>query len=271
MTENKRINRIALMKNENKIKTAIILICACTIVLLSGCHNHLKDDKIDKLMQYEGKYVGDASAVGNILALLEVKYNSYQLNTDCKPYGIQIFCAAQNDKESISIEAKKKSYLYNSAVIFSLIKNVDEIKISYDSGQEFYFKRKDINRFFGQKTETIGNVRERLENSILTKLDSESIVNSFYSEYNIISKNDNSSEKAQALTYDIFKTNLNADMNYVSITEKFGAPSEDIGSGIHIYVYKLIDSSEVWIGYTDKIFYAKHMDINHQLLENLIE
>ncbi len=269
MIENKRINRVALMKNENKIKTSIILICACIIFLLSGCQNHHKEDKIDKLMRYEGKYVGDASAVGNILALLELKYNSYQLNTNFKPYGIQIFCAAQNDKESV--ESKKKSYLYNSAVIFSLIKNVDEIKISYDSGQEFYFKRKDINRFFEKKTETIGNDRKSLEKNILTKLDSESIVNSFYSEYNIISKNDNSSEKTQALTYDDFKTNLTANMNYSSITEKFGVPSEDIGSGIHIYVYKLIDSSEIWIGYTDKIFYAKHMDIKHQLLENLIE
>lgn len=59
-------------------------------------------------------------------------------------------------------------------------------------------------------------------------------------------------------------------MNYNAIVAKFGEPSKDIGSGIHIYVYILSDSTEVWIGYTDKILYARHLDKNHLLIENLI-
>ena len=42
------------------------------------------------------------------------------------------------------------------------------------------------------------------------------------------------------------------------------------GSGIHVYVYKLQDGIEIWIGYTDRIMYARHMSTNGQLLHTLI-
>jgi hypothetical protein len=71
-------------------------------------------------------------------------------------------------------------------------------------------------------------------------------------------------------TYDYFKDNLKSDMTYNSIVAKFGTPSKDIGSGIHIYVYQLTDSTEIWIGYTDKILYARHVDKNGQIIDNFI-
>jgi len=74
----------------------------------------------------------------------------------------------------------------------------------------------------------------------------------------------------QGITYSDFKNNLKLDMNYNSIVAKFGEPTKDIGSGIHIYVYQLADSTEVWIGYTDKILYARHVDQNRQIIEIII-
>jgi len=70
-------------------------------------------------------------------------------------------------------------------------------------------------------------------------------------------------------TYSDFENNLQSGMTYDSIVAKFGEPSNDIGSGIHIYVYQLSDSTEIWIGYTDKILYARHVDENGQILKNL--
>ena len=67
-----------------------------------------------------------------------------------------------------------------------------------------------------------------------------------------------------------FEKNLTADMNYTSITEKFGDPDGDKGSGIHIYVYKLSDKTEIWIGFSDKILYARHMDESGILMKSLI-
>ena len=68
----------------------------------------------------------------------------------------------------------------------------------------------------------------------------------------------------------VIKDNLKPDMTYDSIVSKFGEPSKDIGSGIHIYVYQLTDSIEIWIGYTDKILYARHMDKNGQIINTIL-
>jgi hypothetical protein len=70
--------------------------------------------------------------------------------------------------------------------------------------------------------------------------------------------------------YEYFNANLKATMNFTEIKSIFGDPNSDIGSGIHIYVYKLSDSTEIWIGYTDHILYARHLDVNQQLLHTLI-
>lgn len=73
------------------------------------------------------------------------------------------------------------------------------------------------------------------------------------------------------LTYHDFKAHLTAEMTYNHIVDTFGEPHEDIGSGIHIYVYELTDSTEIRIGYVDKILYAKHLNQNEQVLNILIE
>jgi hypothetical protein len=79
-----------------------------------------------------------------------------------------------------------------------------------------------------------------------------------------------SSDDKQGLSIEDFERNLKHDMDHHSITAAFGMPLKDIGSGIHIYVYELVDSSEVWIGFTDQVIYAKHMGVNHVLLEDLV-
>jgi len=76
--------------------------------------------------------------------------------------------------------------------------------------------------------------------------------------------------KNDTLTLSNFQKNLKADMDYNAITAKFGIPSKDAGSGIHIYVYKLSDSTEVWIGYANKILYARHVDANRTVLDVII-
>jgi small-conductance mechanosensitive channel len=73
-----------------------------------------------------------------------------------------------------------------------------------------------------------------------------------------------------ALTYADFEKNLKADMDYQTIVAVFGTPVKDVGSGIHIYVYEFNDSTEIWIGYTSKIIYARHVDSNHMILHTLI-
>ena len=67
-----------------------------------------------------------------------------------------------------------------------------------------------------------------------------------------------------------FETHLDKDMSHTKLMFVFGQPDKDLGSGIHIYVYQLDDATEVWVGMTDKIVYANHVDQNQNLLKVLI-
>ena len=75
-------------------------------------------------------------------------------------------------------------------------------------------------------------------------------------------------------TYEYFTTHLKPSMSYNDIIATFGDPDGDLGSGIHIYYYDLDDGTAVWIGYADKIMYARHMSSskvsNAQLLHTII-
>ena len=71
-------------------------------------------------------------------------------------------------------------------------------------------------------------------------------------------------------TLDDFKDTLDETQDIDVIFFKFGKPHDDIGSGIHIYVYDLNDFTQVWIGYTDKILYVHHVNSDGNLLEQLL-
>ena len=70
-------------------------------------------------------------------------------------------------------------------------------------------------------------------------------------------------------TLDDFRNTLNESKDIETIFFKFGEPHNDIGSGIHIYVYELNDFTQIWIGYTDRILYVQHVDVKGNILEKL--
>ena len=72
-------------------------------------------------------------------------------------------------------------------------------------------------------------------------------------------------------TLEDFRNTLNESQDIETIFFKFGDPHDDIGSGIHIYVYELNDLTEIWIGYTDHILYVQHVDSSGNLLEQLLK
>ena len=72
-------------------------------------------------------------------------------------------------------------------------------------------------------------------------------------------------------TLDEFKETFSKSNDIETIFSKFGKPHNDIGSGIHIYVYELDDSTQVWIGYADHIWYVQHVDSDGNVLEKLFE
>jgi hypothetical protein len=77
-------------------------------------------------------------------------------------------------------------------------------------------------------------------------------------------------EEENRNTLDYFETHLQQDMSHSKLMAVFGEADKDIGSGIHIYVYNLDDNTEVWVGISDKLLYANHVDKNQNLLKVLI-
>jgi len=73
------------------------------------------------------------------------------------------------------------------------------------------------------------------------------------------------------LILDDFRNTSYESQDIDTIFFKFGDPSDDIGSGIHIYVYELKDSNQIWIGYSDKILYVHHVDVKGNVLETLFQ
>ena len=67
-----------------------------------------------------------------------------------------------------------------------------------------------------------------------------------------------------------FTTWLKPDMKFNELTTRFGPPDADRGSGIHIYMYKLIDGTSIVIGFADRILYARHVDANDQVLHTIL-
>ena len=79
-----------------------------------------------------------------------------------------------------------------------------------------------------------------------------------------------SDDENEELNYEKFESLLKESMTYQQIVMLFGSPDGDIGSGIHIYVYNLADGTKMYIGYTDRIHYARNLSADGQLLHELI-
>lgn len=67
-----------------------------------------------------------------------------------------------------------------------------------------------------------------------------------------------------------FSAELTSETTFTTIVKKFGQPDLDRGSGIHIYVYRLSDSTEIWIGFSEHILYMVHVDGQGQVIQQLI-
>ena len=71
-------------------------------------------------------------------------------------------------------------------------------------------------------------------------------------------------------TYAYFAAHINKNMSDKIVIKTFGRPDDDVGSGLHIFIYTLTDGTTIDIGVTDHIHYSSHRDANGQILHVLI-
>ncbi|MEO5980160.1 MAG: hypothetical protein ABIS36_25110 [Chryseolinea sp.] len=79
-----------------------------------------------------------------------------------------------------------------------------------------------------------------------------------------------SRNKAPEGSLDYFRQHLKADMDINDIKESFGETEKLEDPGRTVYKYHLVDSTEVWIGFTEKMAFACFVDENHNLTEDLV-
>lgn len=166
------------MKGEETVKriTTYFISLLSLMILLSGCSLNA-DSKID-LFQYKNSYVGDNSAVGNIVKQLahNKELNQISLETKKEPYGI-ILEYKDIDVKKVDKEMKE-TVISNSTFLFALIKNVDWITFKFPD-QEFSVTKKKLQDWYNNKLDGFENEQD-LKKLIQEHLKSEDSVNQFF-------------------------------------------------------------------------------------------
>lgn len=137
------------MKQILKLSSCLLL----AVMTFSGC---TKAASNEDLFDYKGAYVGDASAVGNILNRLPVTGYSkdFELQTGQKPYGIILnYNGSESDAE------RKEIMIYTASYLFTLIQNVDWIKYNF-ADQEYEITKEKLQQWYGKDLSNFQNEAE---------------------------------------------------------------------------------------------------------------
>lgn len=148
------------------------------MMLLTSC-SQSAESKTD-LFQYKNSYVGDNSAVGNIVNELTYnnELNQISLETKKEPYGI-ILEYKDIDTNSIDKEMKE-TVITNSTFLFALIKNVDWITFKFPD-KELSVTREKIQEWYNNKLDGFENEQD-LKKLIQEHLKSEETVSEFFNQ-----------------------------------------------------------------------------------------
>lgn len=97
---------------------------------------------IDNILKYQNKYVGNNSNDGNLIENLPLSEYGYVFKIDSNNLGLIIYYHTTDwyDNEKLY---SKKSLIYNSVAIFSLIDNVTYIEYHF-SGNSYQISRKEV-------------------------------------------------------------------------------------------------------------------------------
>ncbi len=113
------------------------------IIIVSGCNtNNGKED----IFKFKDSFVGDNSAVGNIVSQLQgaENFKEFELKTKEKPYGIIL-----NYDWSDSEQNYKRTAIYNATFLFALVQNADWITFNFDN-REYKITKENLQNWYGE-------------------------------------------------------------------------------------------------------------------------
>ena len=118
-----------------KKKVLAIMLVAMSIMLISACGKKEKLYEIPDLSQYKTDYVGDSSNVINIVSGQEYpegySYDSIQLQSETKPYGLTVFLKVEPSAVKIEDELQ-----VNADMTFDLIGNLETLDYKIADSKE---------------------------------------------------------------------------------------------------------------------------------------
>ncbi|OYD59836.1 hypothetical protein CGZ90_05350 [Fictibacillus aquaticus] len=132
----------------------------CVLILsffLCGCT--LSEPENKDLFQYKDSYIGDNSAIGNIVRQLANRklLQGFELQTKEKPYGITL-----NYKyvEGVTMgDIVEETIILNSTFLFALVNNADWVTFHF--GDETHtVKREKLEAWYGKKLNSFENEKE---------------------------------------------------------------------------------------------------------------
>ena len=171
-------SRFSKIRSNNGRTSRIIAIVLFALIIMSiiaisvyVAVNKLQDDTsrnpdINALYELKGTYIGDAPTVRKIVDLTNTSdYNvdGIELRTDAEPYGLDVNFMVDNRKNYRNIDENGLNRM--SGLIFSLVKNVDEIRYNFYDAYSDKNNKDDV--FYGAYYSR-ENLCERIGNSKIT-------------------------------------------------------------------------------------------------------
>lgn len=128
-----------LVKKILKLSSFLLLIT----LIVSGCDSKSGDD----LFTYKDAYVGDNSAVGNIVSRLKnaEQFKRFELKTDEEPYGIILNYNLEESEQDY-----KEIIIHNATFLFTLIQNVDWILFNFEN-EEYTITKEKLKNWYGEE------------------------------------------------------------------------------------------------------------------------
>lgn len=128
------------------------------LFVINGCDPNNESPSND-LFQFQGSYVGDNSAIGNLAYKLPNGENldGFELKTKEKPYGIVL------NYKNIEVADLEKEYqeiaIYNASFIFALVQNADWITFNFDD-HEYTITKQNLQNWYDKRLSEYKNEQE---------------------------------------------------------------------------------------------------------------
>ncbi|PEJ46695.1 DUF4825 domain-containing protein [Bacillus sp. AFS002410] len=141
------------------------------LLVLSSCA--LSQSSNMDIFQYKNSYLGNNSAVGNIIKQLpnNKEFKKMTLQTKQKPFGMTV------SYENISVNPKN-IVINNATFLFALIKNVEWITFEF-ADKKYTLTRQQLNEWYGKDVRSYTNEND-LEELIHTNLKDKDKVNQLF-------------------------------------------------------------------------------------------